>query len=76
MQDNSKMTDPITYDSRVRDNDPRMPDRVLQVTGFEGNYVFAKIRSGQPGKLARIRRDRIYTDKKPRKSGWSLVQDD
>lgn len=68
-------TDPITYDSRLRDNGPRMPERVLKVTGFDGEYVFAKLRPGLPGKLTRIRRERIYTDGKPRKSGWSLVQD-
>ena len=64
----------ITYDTRLRDNDPRMPDRDLQVTGFEGNYVFASDRPGQKRKLTRIRRDRIYTDGKPRKTGWRLVQ--
>lgn len=49
-----------------------MPNRILQITGFDGNYVFAKARAGLPGKLVRIRRDRIHTDGKTRRSGWSL----
>lgn len=74
MADAQKPTMPtITYGARIRDNDPRMPGRVLEVTGFEGNYVFASPRAGQKHRLTRIRRDRIHTDGKPRKIGWSVV---
>lgn len=64
----------ITYDTRIQDNDPRRGGRVLQATGFEGDYAFASIRSGHKHKLTRIRQDRIYADGKPRKSGWSVVR--
>jgi hypothetical protein len=64
----------ITYDSRIKDNDLRMPNRMLQVTGFEGDYVFASVRPGQTKRLTKIRRDRIHCDGKPRRSGWSLVE--
>ena len=64
----------ITYGSRIKDNDPRMPNRVLQVTGFEGDYVFASIRAGQKNRLTKIRKDRIHTDGKPRRSGWLLIE--
>jgi hypothetical protein len=64
----------ITYNIRIKDNDPRMPNRILQVTGFEGDYVFASIRPGHKNRLTKIRRDRIHCDGKPRRSGWSLIE--
>jgi hypothetical protein len=63
----------LTAGARIRDNDPRMPNRVLQVTGFDGEYVFARFGPGFPDRMTRIRRDRVYTDGKPRRSGWSVV---
>jgi hypothetical protein len=67
---------------RIRDNDPRMPGRVLVVKAFGGNvvagakapFVVASLRGphDQTGET-RINRNRIHMDGKPRRSGWSLV---
>lgn len=66
----------ITVGSRIKDNDPRMPGRVLEVSGFYDNYVFAFVKVGRRHLATKIRRDRIHTDGKPRRSGWSLVEPD
>lgn len=63
----------ITCHTRIRNNDPRRRDRALEVTGFEGDFVFAAIPAGRGRRLARIRQVHIHTDGKPRKTGWNLV---
>ena len=57
---------------RLKDNDPRSygGNRVLEITDVQEGHVFAR-----HGNLpwTRIRIDRIYTDSKPRKSGFTLL---
>jgi hypothetical protein len=53
---------------RIKDNDPRM-DRVLSVARVSAEYVYAN----WAGRESRIRKDRIYTDGKPRRSGFSVI---
>lgn len=61
----------------IRDNDPRMYSgkRVLIIDSFEakGNHVVAVCNTGY--RTVRVRLDRIHTDGKPRKSGFSLVRE-
>ena len=55
---------------KIKDNDPRVGNRVLKIIDFDGDYVIAK-----QGNLhsVRIRADRIYSDGKPRRSGFALL---
>jgi hypothetical protein len=55
---------------RIRDNDPRMPGRVLTVITVLPQNVYAK---DSTGRVFGYLRCRIYTDGKPRKSGFSKV---
>lgn len=55
---------------RIKDNDPRMPHRVLTITEILPNGVAAKDRAGRTFVYLRYR---IHTDGKPRKSGFSLL---
>ena len=66
------MSREIRVGDRIRDNDPRMGDRVLEVWSILGDtHVLARDRIGA---RYRILRRRIYTDGRPRKSGFSLVE--
>ena len=61
----------------IKDNDVRMPGRVLVITGFCGQqcgdvFAVASVRGNGTGETE-INVKRIHTDDKPRKSGWSLV---
>lgn len=65
----------------IRDNDPRMPNRVLRITGFGLRHfnaysTFATCVSihdrGAKPREVRINIQRIHTDGKSRKSGFSL----
>jgi hypothetical protein len=63
---------------RIKDNDPRMLNRVLTVTRIwwplSGDPLEAKaIADDGVGRPYPILLRRIYTDGKPRKSGFSLV---
>ena len=68
------MSEQIKIGMRISDNDPRMIKRVLRVVaigaGIKGAFVIAE---DYRGKTTTIRQDRIYSDGKPRKSGWSVV---
>ncbi len=55
---------------RIKDNDPRMCGRELRVFDILGDMVRAE---GFGGRVAVLSRSRIFTDGKPRKSGFSLV---
>lgn len=57
----------------IKDNDPRMPNRILQIRRVENGFVFASKRRDQTTGLTRIRMDRLHTDDKPRRSGWSVI---
>jgi hypothetical protein len=55
---------------RIKDNDPRMPNRVMTITEILPNGVAAR---DSLGKLRLYLRRSIYTDGKPRRSGFSLL---
>ena len=55
---------------KMKDNDPRMGDRVLEITEILPNGVRAV--DGQ-GKVRIYLRHRIYLDGKPRHSGFNLI---
>ena len=58
----------------IKDNDPRENGRTLTVEHIEGGYAHCCRRSLRPThRRTRIRLDRIYTDDKPRKSGFSRI---
>jgi len=54
----------------IRDNDPRENGRTLTVELVEGGYAHCS-RSPWSTYRTRIRLDRIHTDGKPRRSGFS-----
>lgn len=56
---------------KIKDNDPRMNGRELTITVDAGDYIRAQNSVFQE---VRILKRRIYTDGKPRKSGFSLVR--
>ena len=66
------MTTEIKPGDTIRDNDPREDGRVLTVEHVEGGYAHC-YRTPQSTHRTRIRLDRIYTDDKPRRSGFSLT---
>ena len=58
---------------KLRDNDPRMSHRAqLTITHILPNGVHAQTSRGQTVTLLR---HRIFTDGKPRRSGFDLVRD-
>lgn len=58
---------------KLKDNDPRMPNRVLTIAEVLPNGVMCFTHANR---TTMILRRRIYTDGKPRRSGFSLVQQD
>lgn len=56
---------------RIKDNDPRMTNRVLVVGTVGTHSCTAKNIHG--GKQTTISLDRIHMDEKPRRSGFSLI---
>lgn len=62
----------------VKDNDPRQPNRIMRIHGFDGKgraiLRMPSERLGQMGET-RIAINRIYLDKKPRRSGWNILDD-
>lgn len=66
------MSDLLCVGDRIKDNDPRMPDRVLMVINISVlSGVYAQDRHGR---CNWYRRDRIFTDSKPRRTGFSRVE--
>ena len=67
----------IKAGDRIKDNDPRMPNRVLVVKCISSNALWV-VRAEEVGnpkaREIRIARHRIYTDDKPRRSGFSVVR--
>ena len=58
---------------KLRDNDPRMSHRPqLTITQILPNGVQAQTKRGQ---FVTLLKRRIYTDGKPRRSGFSLMRD-
>lgn len=65
------MADEIRVGDKIRDNDPRMRGRVLTVVEVLPERVLARWYA----RPSRILRRRIYTDDKPRRTGFSLVRE-
>jgi hypothetical protein len=62
----------------IVDNDPRMPNRRLTIGEFvvSGGDIYARAKGrarGNASRMIEIRLDRIHTDGKPRRSGFSLL---
>ena len=53
----------------LKDNDPRKPGRTVTITFVGAEYVV--VRSGS--RTVEIRKDRVFTDGKVRRTGFSLV---
>lgn len=56
---------------RIKDNDPRIGDRVLTVARIGGGFLWAYRAKGH--REYRIKINRVYTDGKPRRSGFSKL---
>lgn len=67
------MNEDLKAGVRIKDNDPRMPNRVLKVYAVGPDWVRAADRSGR---AFSIQRRRVHTDDKPRRTGFSLVRDE
>lgn len=65
------MSDTLKIGDHIKDNDPRVPDRVLEVTSNDGSRV--KARSLRNGITVTIKRNRIFIDGKERRSGFNRV---
>lgn len=61
----------IKVGDRIKDNDPRMPHRVLTVVEILPNGLVAKDVQGRP--FIYLRR-RIFTDGKSRRYGFNVIQ--
>jgi hypothetical protein len=67
------MSEEIKRGDLVRDNDPRMPNRVLGVIGFD--HKGRAIAATRDGRIkTRISLERIFTDGKARKYGFNRVE--
>lgn len=61
---------------KLKDNDPRMANRVLTITAIgvvSTNGIESVRAKGRAGPEVRISTRRIYSDGKPRRSGFDLV---
>jgi len=58
---------------KLKDNDVRMGERILTIESVMPNGVSAK---SPAGRVVTILRRRIFTDGKPRKSGFDLLTTD
>jgi len=62
----------IKVGDKIKDNDPRIGNRVLTVEAVSNTHVTACETSGVR-RPVRIKKSRIYTDGKPRRSGFDLL---
>lgn len=63
------MSEELKVGDRIKDNDPRMGHRVLTIESIDVRYVSA----GTKYRQFRILRSRIFTDDKPRRTGFSRI---
>ena len=76
MPDHVPTAPALKVGDRIKDNDPRMPNRVMTVTAIktgEGKAVVSE-RPGDRTHETRISLARIHLDGKPRRTGWSVVR--
>lgn len=69
----------VKVGDQLSDNDPRMSGRTLKISEFfaSGGNVYARAgwARGNAMRQVEIRLDRIHTDGKTRRSGFSLVKE-
>lgn len=63
----------IEIGDKIKDNDPRMTNRVLIVVALTDTHVVCENDSYRHFPKVKIRKDRIYSDNKKRRSGFDLV---
>ncbi len=66
------MTYELKVGDMIKDNDPRMVGRVLRITELLPHGVRATRGGGFPD--VGIRRRSIFTDDKPRRTGFSVIR--
>ena len=64
----------IQVGDKIKDNDPRMTNRVLRVIEVNQTHCYAD--PGHSFPVVRIRLDRIHTDGKQRRSGFDLLTEE
>jgi len=64
------MAEDLKPGTRIKDNDPRVGTRILTIQSVGMHSVTAK---SATGRVVTISNDRIHTDGKPRRSGFSLT---
>lgn len=67
------MTNQLICGARIKDNDPRMPNRVLVVTRVGNTRVSAQLGLHDGTGQARISKKYIHLDDKVRRSGWTVL---
>jgi len=60
---------------KIKDNDPRMPNRILTIIGTDVSSRRVEAKVNYSGRIVWISESRIHTDGKPRRSGFDLVKD-
>lgn len=64
---------------KIKDNDPRMPERVLTITAIglrtERGIENVRAKTRYSSREFSISTRRIHTDGKPRRSGFDLMKD-
>jgi hypothetical protein len=58
---------------KLKDNDPRMTDRVMMVCEIGATKVTLRSLTSRPFSTTRVSKERLHLDGKRRRSGWSLV---
>ena len=57
---------------RIKDNDPRRPNRILTVRTISNSRSI--VAEAPNGRLVIVSRDRIYEDEVPRNTGFTLLK--
>lgn len=68
-----KLIQKIHPGDRIKDNDPRMSNRILQVAVVYADHGCWRVVACEGRRSFNIRMDRIHTDGKPRRSGFTLL---
>ena len=66
------MNKPLKPSDVIKDNDPRMPNRKLLLHKVDERFVYARNMNGGTREY-RILRNRVYTDTKERRTGFSRL---
>lgn len=61
----------LAVGQKLRDNDPRMEGRVIEIASLDEHSVVCK--SGS--RYVRVKRSRIHNDGKTRRTGFDLITD-